>query len=134
MTLGKSLTLFASLLLPAASVMAQQTGHENEHVLKCAEGTKTNFFSARPGNINLGASVTLRWSVTQPVGCNFPILLNRRPVKRSDTRVLQPLGTTSYDLVLSLPGGEADLGEALVSVILLLWSKYAAAVVIGCGC
>jgi hypothetical protein len=83
--------------------MAQQTGDENERLLQCTEGTKTSFFSATPGNIILGASVTLRWSVTQPVGCNFPILLNRRPVKRSDTMVLQPFGTTGYDLILSLP-------------------------------
>jgi hypothetical protein len=91
---------------------------------RCLENTRISFNAAR-ATIELGQSTTLSWSIRPPPTCNRVTLdgfsygqhLNGPTYGLAGSTVVQPWATTTYSLLLNLPGGDfRRLGPVQVTV------------------
>src|SRR5262245_37276135 len=77
--------------------LAQSVGDPTDDPSNCLANT-TGGVWATPGTIDLGGSVTVKWSVHAPSGCTVTQTLNGTSVDRNGTWLRSPMADSSFAL------------------------------------
>ena len=92
-------------------------GGGGTQITRCLENTVVSL-NAVPATIDLGGSAMLRWSIKPPNWCALfnRVVVNGQHHDLTGSIDVQPSVTTSYPLMLIIPGGFKTLGPITVTV------------------